>query len=131
MKGFRDFVMRGNLVEMAVAFITGAAFGAVVDSFTAMLMDLIGKLFQLPNFSNWNPAGISVGPFLTALVSFLILALVVYFGIMLPFNALNERLKKKENEDKEKEKEEAAKDPTSEELLSEILSELKAQRSNS
>ncbi len=131
MKGFRDFIVRGNLVEMAVAFIIGAAFGAVVDSFTAMLLDLIGKLFQLPNFSNWNPAGISVGPFLTALVSFLILALVVYFGIMLPFNALNERLKKKEDEEKEREQEKATEKPTSEELLSEILSELKTQRSKS
>ena len=50
MKGFKDFLMRGNLIELAVAFILGGAFSTVVKSFTTIIMDLIGKLGGTPNF---------------------------------------------------------------------------------
>ena len=92
MKGFKDFVMRGNLVELAVAFIIGAAFGAVVTAFTKVIIELLAKAGGAPNFDAWKPGGlVSVGPFLTALVAFLILAFVVYFFIVKPYEAAKRR----------------------------------------
>lgn len=118
MKGFKDFILRGNLVELAVAFIIGAAFGRVVEAFTGMLMDVIGKLGGTPDFSAWKIDGISVGTFLTALVSFLILATVVYFGVVLPYNKARERFATPEEDPA----------PTQEQLLGEIRDLLKAQQ---
>ncbi len=92
MKGFKDFVMRGNLVEIAVAFIIGAAFGAVVTAFTKVIIELLAKAGGAPNFDQWQPGGlVSVGPFLTALVAFLILAFVVYYFIVKPYEAAKRR----------------------------------------
>ena len=92
MKGFKDFIMRGNLVEIAVAFIIGAAFGAVVTAFTKVIIELLAKAGGAPNFDAWHPGGlVSVGPFLTALVAFLILAFVVYFFIVKPYEAAKKR----------------------------------------
>jgi len=99
MKGFRDFILRGNLLELAVAFIMGAAFGDVVKSFTGIILGVIAKVLGGdPTFGNVPIAGINVGPFLTALASFLLIALVVYFGLVKPFTALRERLKKADEE---------------------------------
>jgi len=91
MTGFKNFILRGNLVELAVAFIMAAAFAAVVTATVALIMDLIGKVGGTPNFSNYAPKGISVGAWLTALVSFLIIAGVVYFLIVLPYTKAKER----------------------------------------
>ncbi len=96
MKGFKDFVMRGNLVELAVAFIMASAFAAVVTAFTAMLMDVVGKVVGEPDFSSFRPGGVSVGAFLTALVAFLILAAVVYFLVVLPYQTAKDRFVKPE-----------------------------------
>ena len=85
MKGFRDFVLRGNLVELAVAFIMATAFAKVVTATVALLMDIIGKAGGTPNFSSWKPAGIGVGIWLTAVISFVVMALVVYFFIVVPY----------------------------------------------
>ena len=86
MKGFKDFIMRGNLIELAVAFIIGAAFAAVVTSFTKVIIELLAKAGGAPNFDKWQPGGlVSVGPFLTALVAFLIMADVVYFFFGKPY----------------------------------------------
>lgn len=113
MQGFKEFIMRGNLIEMAVAFIMGVAFKDVVDSFTNIVLSLISALLGgEPNFDNFMPGGIPVGAFLTTLVSFLLVATVVYFGIVLPFNKFNERFKKAE--------EEAPAGPSEAELLTEI-----------
>lgn len=117
MKGFRDFIMRGNLVQLAVAFIVGAAFSTVVESFTNMLMSLIGKIGGRPDFNNIKPGGVPVGAFITAVISFLIVAAVVYFCVVVPFQAFQRRL------EKNKEAEVAA--PTTEELLTEIRDVLK------
>jgi len=92
MKGFKDFVMRGNLVELAVAFLMAAAFGAVVTSFVKVIMDLIGKVGGTPDFSSYKPGGVSVGGFLTALVAFLVLAGVVYVFVVKPYEAAKARL---------------------------------------
>nr|WP_108870711.1 large conductance mechanosensitive channel protein MscL [Tessaracoccus timonensis] len=121
MQGFKEFIMRGNLVELAVAFIIGGAFATVVESFTAVIMDVLGKLGGTPNFSSFAPGGISIGVFLTALVSFLILAFVVYFGIVKPYNFARKRFEKDVVEEEV--------EPTAEEaLLGEIRDLLKAQR---
>ena len=91
MTGFKNFILRGNLVELAVALIMALAFTAVVTATVDVIMDLIGKLGGTPDFSNYEPAGVSVGAWLTALVSFLILATVVYFLIVMPFTKAKER----------------------------------------
>jgi large conductance mechanosensitive channel len=92
MKGFKDFVMRGNLVELAVAFVIGAAFAAVVTAFTKVIIELLAKAGGAPNFDKWQPGDlVSVGPFLTALVAFLIMAAVVYFFIVKPYELAKTR----------------------------------------
>ena len=91
MTGFKNFILRGNLVELAVAFIMAAAFTAVVTATVNLLMDLIGKAGGTPDFSNYSPGGVSVGAWITALISFVILAVVVYFFIVLPYTQAKER----------------------------------------
>ncbi|SFC31977.1 large conductance mechanosensitive channel [Nocardioides terrae] len=91
MSGFKNFLLRGNLIELAVAFIMGGAFATVVTATVALIMDLIGKVGDSPNFSNYTPSGIHVGAWLTALISFLILAAVVYFLIVVPYTKAKER----------------------------------------
>ena len=92
MKGFRDFILRGNLVELAVAFIMATAFAAVVGATVQVILDVIGKAGGTPNFSGYEPGGVSVGTFLTALITFVILAAVVYFLIVVPYTKARERL---------------------------------------
>lgn len=91
--GFKEFILRGNLVELAVAFIIGTAFATVVTSFTAVILSLIAKITggENPNMTSFQPGGIPVGAFLTALVAFLIIAAVVYFFVVTPYNRLQER----------------------------------------
>ncbi len=98
-KGFKEFIMRGNLVELAVAFIMATAFAAVVKAFVGVIMGLIGKTGGQPNFDNYAPGGLPVGIFITATVTFLIIAAVVYFGVVLPYNALQERRAKGQEEE--------------------------------
>jgi large conductance mechanosensitive channel len=91
MTGFKNFILRGNLVELAVAFIMAAAFAAVVTSFVAIIMDLVGKVGGTSNFSKYTPGGVHVGAFLTALIAFLVMAAVVYFLVVKPYTAAKER----------------------------------------
>ena len=93
MKGFRDFLMRGNLLELAIAFIMGTAFASVVTTFTNIILSLISKIGGVPNFDNWAPAGLPVGRFLTALVAFIVIAAVIYFGIVKPVTAFRKQNK--------------------------------------
>ncbi len=97
-KGFKDFVLRGNLVELAVAFIMATAFAAVVTATVTVVMDLLGKVGGTPNFSAYKPGGVSVGAWLTALVSFLILAAVVYFLIVTPYQRARASMARREEE---------------------------------
>lgn len=92
MKGFKEFIMRGNLVEIAVGLIIALAFAEVVDAMVTVLMDLIGKVGGTPNFSGYTPGGVHVGAFLTALIAFVILAAVVYFLVVVPYNKLMHRM---------------------------------------
>ena len=99
LKGFRDFVLRGNVVDLAVAVIVGAAFNGIVASLGGdVLNPLIAATVGKPDFSaavlTIGSGHIKVGSFLNAVVSFLIVASVVYFAIVLPLNALQVRLKK-------------------------------------
>jgi large conductance mechanosensitive channel len=86
-KEFKDFVTRGNLVDLAVAFVLGAAFVALVKSFTDnVLMPIIAIPFGEPNFDSAlrvtiNGATISIGAFITTLVTFLLTALVLFFVV--------------------------------------------------
>jgi len=98
LKGFRDFILRGNVVELAVAVVIGAAFGALVTSFvTNLLTPLIAAVAGEPDFGalafTVNGARFGYGEFLNALISFLSIAGVVYFLVVRPLNLLTERLK--------------------------------------
>ncbi|HEY6546879.1 MAG TPA: large conductance mechanosensitive channel protein MscL [Vicinamibacteria bacterium] len=87
LSGFRTFIGRGNVIDLAVGVIIGAAFGGIVDSLTK---DLITPIFGLvggqPDFSALKAGPIGVGNFINAIVSFLIKAAGLYFLIVLPFN---------------------------------------------
>jgi large conductance mechanosensitive channel len=91
MKGFKDFVMWGNLVELAVAFIIATSFAVVVKTFTDVILGLIGKAGGNPDFNDYKPGGVPVGTFITALIAFLILAFIVYFGVVKPYEAAKKR----------------------------------------
>jgi large conductance mechanosensitive channel len=101
LKGFRDFILRGNVVDLAVAFIMGAAFNAIVTSLVKdVLTQFIAAIAGKPDFSavvvKVNGTPIMIGNFLNAAISFLIVAFVVYFFMVLPINALLAKLKKPE-----------------------------------
>ena len=61
MKGFREFLLRGNLIELAVAFIMGTVFAAVVQSFTTIILDILGLLFEIEGLSGIAVAGVNIG----------------------------------------------------------------------
>jgi large conductance mechanosensitive channel len=89
--------MRGNLVELAVAFVMGAAFATVVKSFTDMLLEIIGKAWDAPAFDKWVVLGLTkVGPFLSALLAFLTIAFVVYFFVVKPYEIARQRFMRQE-----------------------------------
>jgi len=91
MDGFKKFLLQGDLVKLAVAFIIGGAFATVVTAMVDVIMDLVGKAGGTPDFSNYEPGGISIGALLTALIAFVVLAAVVYFFIVKPYTAAKER----------------------------------------
>ena len=91
MTGFKNFILRGNLVELAVALIMALAFTAVVTATVDLIMDLIGKAGGAKDFSGYHPYGISVGAWITAVISFLVLSAVVYFFIVMPYTKAKER----------------------------------------
>jgi large conductance mechanosensitive channel len=100
-KGFREFVLRGNVVDMAVGIVIGAAFGAIVTAFVKdLLTPLIAALVGKPDFSGYvfevNGSKFLYGDFINAVVSFLLIALAVYYFVVLPVNALMARLHKNE-----------------------------------
>jgi large conductance mechanosensitive channel len=99
MKGFKDFLMRGNVVDLAVAVVIGIAFGMVVNAFaTDFIGGLIGAVGGVPDFGGAGPtlngSKVVIGSTINALINFLIVAGVVYFVVVLPMNALAERRKR-------------------------------------
>lgn len=89
LKGFRDFIWRGNVIDLAVGIIIGAAFSAIVASLVAdVITPLIGWIFGKPDFSAIVVGPVMLGKFLNAVVSFLLVAAGVYFLIVVPMNKL-------------------------------------------
>ena len=87
LKGFRDFIARGNVIDLAVGVIIGAAFGAVVDSMVKdLITPIIGMLGGQPDFSAFKVGSVAIGSFVNAIIAFLIKAAGLYFLIVLPFN---------------------------------------------
>jgi large conductance mechanosensitive channel len=97
LKGFRDFILRGNVIDLAVALVIGAAFGAVVtaiaEGFIAPLIALAGGFNGLQAL---NAGRFAWGSILAAIVNFLITAAIVYFFVVAPMNRLMERFKPSE-----------------------------------
>jgi large conductance mechanosensitive channel len=97
--GFKQFLLRGNVVDLAVGVVVGAAFGGVVTAFTKdLLTPLIAAVAGKPDFSalqlTVNGSKLLVGDFLNAIISFLIVAAAVYYFVVLPVNALVSRARK-------------------------------------
>ena len=100
-KGFREFVLRGNVVDMAVGVVIGAAFGAIVTALVKdLLTPLIAALVGKPDFSGYvfevNGSKFLYGDFINAVVSFLLIAAAIYYFVVLPVNALMARIHKNE-----------------------------------
>lgn len=93
LSGFKDFITRGNVIDLAVGLIIGGAFTTVVNALVeSVLMPAIAMIFRAPNFDSWLAFGdVKVGVFLTAVVNFLIVAAALYFCIVMPINKMNER----------------------------------------
>ena len=99
MKGFRAFLLRGNVVDLAVAVVIGAAFGTIVTAFVKDLVTpLIAAIGGQPNFSNLyftvNNSKFLYGDFFNALIAFVLIAFVIYYFVVLPINALVARSRK-------------------------------------
>jgi large conductance mechanosensitive channel len=101
LKGFRDFIMRGNVVDLAVAVVIGAAFGAMVTAFVKdLLTPLIAAIFGKPDFSalafTLNNSRFLIGDFINAVISFLFVAAAIYYFVVVPMGAIAARVKKSE-----------------------------------
>ncbi len=99
--GFKSFILRGNVVDLAVGVVIGAAFGAIVDKLVKdLITPLIAAIVGKPDFSalgfTINGTKFPVGDFINAIVSFLLIATAVYFFVIVPVNALMARSKKGE-----------------------------------
>jgi|ERR1035437_5102369 large conductance mechanosensitive channel len=104
LSGFKQFILRGNVVDLAVGVVIGASFGTVVNSLVKdMLTPFIGAIAQVPDFSGLfftlNGSKFMYGSFINALISFIIVALAIYFFVVLPINALIDRSKREETVD--------------------------------
>jgi large conductance mechanosensitive channel len=126
LKEFRDFILRGNVVDLAVAVVLGAAFGAVVTGFvSSFVTPLIALILGEPDFSDLvftiSGTDFTYGEFLNVLISFLSIAAVIFFVIVKPMNAVMARIQSKD---------EPASDAPAEDivLLTEIRDELRARR---
>jgi len=97
LKGFKEFIMRGNVVDLAVAVVIGAAFGEIVTALVKGLINpLIAAIFGKPDVTGIgnftiNNADFSIGTVLQSVINFLFIATAIYFFIVLPINKLNER----------------------------------------
>lgn len=96
MSGFRAFLLRGNVIDLAVGIVVGAAFGTVVQAFVKdLLTPLIAAVFARPDFSNLaftiNKSTFKYGDMINAVVSFVIIAAVVYYFVVLPYAAFRAR----------------------------------------
>ncbi len=109
LKGFREFVLRGNVVDMAVGVVIGAAFGTIVTAFVKdLLTPLIAALVGKPDFSGYvvelNGSKFLYGDFVNSVISFLLIAAAVYYFVVLPVNALMARIHRGETPAPDKKK---------------------------
>lgn len=101
---FKEFIMQGNVVSLAVAVVVGAAFGALVNSLVSdMITPLIAAFGGQPDFSNLsftiNGSNFMYGSFINAIIAFLIIAFVIFFFVVKPMNTLIERSRREDPED--------------------------------
>ena len=133
LNGLKQFIVKGNVIDLAVAVIIGAAFGAVVNALVnSVLMPFIAGLVGSPNFDSflrWNFNGneVAFGVLLTAIVNFLLIASAIYFVVVVPMNHLIERRNRRLGINPDV-KEESAEDPQIA-LLTEIRDELRSRSS--
>jgi large conductance mechanosensitive channel len=123
LEGFKNFLLRGNVLDLAVGVIIGAAFGAIVDSLVKdIITPIIGMIGGAPDFSSIKIGAINIGNFINALVAFLIKAAALYFIVVIPVQRMMAAMIKPAAPA-------AAPEPTpSEKLLAEIRDSLKAGR---
>ncbi len=98
MKGFKEFLLRGNVVDMAVGIVVGAAFGTVVSAFVKdLLTPFIAAVVKKPDFSaiafTISSSKFMIGDFVNQLISFVLVAAAVYFGVVMPLNKLISRVR--------------------------------------
>jgi large conductance mechanosensitive channel len=98
LKGFKDFIMRGNVIDLAIAFVMGLAFAPIVTKIVeGLITPLIARIFGQPNLDSvgnisiGHDAVLAFGPVLTAIINFLAVAAAVYFLMVVPMNALAAR----------------------------------------
>ena len=101
LREFKDFLMKGNIVELAVAFVMGVAFAAVVTSFVNdLIMPILAMIFGKPNFDDLtftiNDAVFRYGSFITAVITFVSIAAAVFFFVVKPMDAIQKRMSKEE-----------------------------------
>src|SRR5690625_2411758 len=127
LKGFKDFLMQGNVVDLAVAVVIGTAFGAVINALVEnVLMPLIASLVGEPDFDNLFAVTVMDGPpiqfgvMLTAVVNFLLIAAAIYFVVIVPMNKMIEARHRRFGAPEEAVEEDVA-------LLREIRDQLKVQ----
>lgn len=104
LKGFKEFILKGNVIDMAVGVVVGVAFGNVV---TAMVKDLITPLIGIfggtPDFSAFyftiNGSKFMIGEFINSLISFLSIAAVIYFAVVMPMNKIMKKIASGKSED--------------------------------
>ena len=127
LKGFRDFILQGNVVELATAVIIGGAFTAIVTAFSDKIINPLiaavggaeGPALQIPLKEGVTEATLDIGAVITAAINFLIVAAIVYFIIIVPMNKLNELRKRGAPEEEVP--------PTTEDLLGDIREILRNQ----
>ena len=120
-KEFRDFLFRGNIVDLAVAVVIGAAFGTVINSFVADILTPLLGLIGIPDFSTWvievGDAEMRIGNFLNTLISFITIAAAIFFLVVKPMNRIDAMRASEEPEEE--------KGPSEVALLTEIRDELR------
>ena len=123
--GFKNFIMKGNVVDLAVAVVMGAAFGAVVTSIVeGLLTPLIGLLFQAKGIEEMQWNGFLYGRVISSIISFVLIAAAIYFVVVLPMNHMIERRNRRLGINPDV-KEESAEDPQIA-LLTEIRDSLQS-----
>ncbi|NYE19638.1 large conductance mechanosensitive channel protein MscL [Microbacterium immunditiarum] len=131
-KGFKEFILRGNVIDLAVAVVIGAAFTAVVNAIVAAIVNPVIALFWQPDANGeigftvnglWGPVTFPVSDLINALIAFLAVAIVVYFVFVMPMNRWKERQAAKAGAGTDEEEPL----PTEQELLAQIRDLLASQ----